>query len=94
MLGHYRRYSKKSLRKTAEQAGFKAEKLRYMNSIGSFGWWVNSHILKRTEQSESQIAFFDAKIVPVLAALEKWVEPPFGQSLFAVLIKAQSQASA
>jgi hypothetical protein len=44
--------------------------------------------MKRTEQSESQIAFFDARIVPFLAGVEDRAEPPFGQSLFAVVVKA------
>jgi SAM-dependent methyltransferase len=87
LLGHYRRYTKAALRETAEEAGFVASDLRYMNSIGFFGWWVNAKILKRTEQSEAQILLFDSKIVPILSAIEDRVEPPFGQSLFAVLVK-------
>jgi SAM-dependent methyltransferase len=86
-LGHYRRYSKKSMGDVAVRAGFKAEKLRYINSVGCLGWWVNARILKRTEQSESQIAFFDSMIVPILSSIEDRVEPPFGQSLFTVLVK-------
>ena len=87
MLGHYRRYTRGSMKKVAEEAGFKAEKLRYINSVGFFGWWVNSHIFKKTEQSDSQIKFFDSKIVPALSRFEDKVELPFGQSLFAVLVK-------
>ncbi len=88
-LGHFRRYTKSSLKQTARNAGFEPETLRYMNSIGFFGWWVNSHVLKRTEQSESQIQFFDSRIVPVLSAAERLISPPFGQSLFTVLVKRQ-----
>jgi 2-polyprenyl-3-methyl-5-hydroxy-6-metoxy-1,4-benzoquinol methylase len=87
MLGHFRRYSKKSFLNAAQQAGFVAERMYYMNSVGFFGWWVNAHILKRTEQSEAQIAMFDSRIVPLLEPLENVVKPPFGQSLFAVLVK-------
>ncbi len=47
LLGHYRRYSKKSLREVAERAGVIPERLRYMNFVGFFSWWFNSHILKR-----------------------------------------------
>jgi SAM-dependent methyltransferase len=89
LLGHFRRYSKKSLISTARQAGFTAERMYYMNSVGFFGWWVNAHILKRTEQSDAQIALFDSKIVPILEPLENAVKPPFGQSLFAVLAKTR-----
>lgn len=87
MLGHYRRYSKKSMDDVAKKAGFAASHCRYMNSIGWVGWFMNARILKRTEQSESQIAFFDSKVVPVLSRLEEKIEPPFGQSIFAVLTK-------
>ena len=84
-LGHYRRYSKKGLRSLAASAGFEVKRLRYMNSIGCIGWWINSKIVKRTEQSEKQIRTFDRFIVPPLAWLETHMEPPFGQSLFVVL---------
>jgi len=86
-LGHFRRYSKQPFRELVESLGFQARTLRYMNSIGCLGWWVNAKILKKTEQSETQIRFFDAKVVPVMSRLEDLVEPPFGQSLFAVLEK-------
>jgi SAM-dependent methyltransferase len=89
-LGHYRRYSKKSLREVAGRAGFEAFRLRYMNFIGYFGWWANSHVFKRTEQSTAQIVFFDSKIVPVQAKIEDRIEPPFGQSLFCVFVKSQA----
>jgi SAM-dependent methyltransferase len=86
-LGHYRRYSKKSLTRVAERAGFRAETLRYMNSVGFFGWWFNAHVARKTAQSEVQIAVFDALVVPVLSRVEGWMEPPLGQSIFAVLRK-------
>jgi SAM-dependent methyltransferase len=86
-LGHYRRYSKPTLRRLAEETGFHVLGLRYMNMIGFFGWWFNARVMPREEQSESQIAIFDALVVPVQAALEGWIEPPFGQSIFAVFEK-------
>jgi len=84
-LGHYRRYSKKSLSALTADAGFTVQTLRYMNSVGCIGWWVNARVLKRTSQSENQIRTFDRWIVPPMEWLEGRVEPPFGQSLFAVL---------
>jgi len=87
-LGHYRRYSKRSLRETAMKSGFVAEKLRYMNFIGFFGWWCNARIFKKQEQSSGQIAIFDRLIVPIQSRIENAMSPPFGQSLFAVLVKA------
>ena len=87
LLGHYRRYSRRSVRQLAATAGFRVATLRFMNTVGFFGWWVNAHILRRTEQSESQIRVFDRYIVPVLRRIETAVPPPFGQSLFVVLSK-------
>ncbi|HUA61787.1 MAG TPA: class I SAM-dependent methyltransferase [Verrucomicrobiae bacterium] len=84
-LGHHRRYNKRSLQRLAERAGFEIRDLRYMNALGFFGWWFNAHVSGRTAQSETQIAVFDALVVPVLSRLERLKAPPVGQSLFAVL---------
>lgn len=86
-LGHYRRYTKSSFAATARQAGFEPAVLRYMNVVGFFGWWANAKILKREEQSDGQIEFFDSTVVPVMERLESAIPPPFGQSVFAVLEK-------
>jgi len=86
-LGHYRRYSKQSLAGLARAAGLQPITLRYLNSIGFLGWWWNARILKKQRQSEFQIAVFDALVVPLLSRIEKRLEPPFGQSIFAVLVR-------
>lgn len=86
-LGHFRRYSKGSWRKMAEEVGFRITRLRYFNLIGFFGWWANSHVLRREAQSESQIDLFDRLAVPLQATVESWMEPPLGQSIFTVLEK-------
>ena len=86
-LGHFRRYSKRSWRALVETTGFHLRVMRYMNSAGFAGWWLNAKVLKKTEQSAGQVAIFDSLIVPVLSRLEHWIEPPFGQSLFSVIEK-------
>jgi SAM-dependent methyltransferase len=86
-LGHYRRYSKAAWRALAAATGFHVALARYFNSVGFLGWWINAKILKKTEQSESQIAFFDSVVVPAMSRLENIIPPPFGQSIFTVLEK-------
>jgi hypothetical protein len=86
-LGHFRRYSKSGWRELAESVGFRVTELRYFNLIGFFGWWTNAHIFHRQQLSEWQIELFDRVGVPLLSRLEKWIEPPVGQSIFAVLQK-------
>ncbi|MGA9625064.1 MAG: hypothetical protein WBL65_07050 [Bryobacteraceae bacterium] len=86
-LGHYRRYSRGYLNRLANSTGLRIKKVHYMNAIGFFGWWVNSHIFRRGAQSERQIEIFDRYVVPLLSRLEGPARPPFGQSLFVVLEK-------
>lgn len=87
LLGHYRRYTKQSMRKVAHRTGFRPRVLRYMNSVGFFGWWINARLRKQTEQSETLIKIFDSTVVPILSRIEDHIEPPIGQSIFTVLEK-------
>lgn len=84
-MGHYRRYTRKSIHALAGAAGLRVRKAHYVNLIGFFGWWTNAHIFRRGDLSITQIEFFDRLIVPTLSRLEAVLPPPFGQSLFAVL---------
>ena len=86
-LGHFRRYSKRHLTELARSLGFESVAAHYMNSFGFFGWWFNAKVLRKTEQSEHQIRFFDSYVVPLMSRAEGLIHPPFGQSIFAVLSK-------
>jgi SAM-dependent methyltransferase len=92
LLGHYRRYSKKSFIRLAHATGFRVTSLRYMNMVGWLGWWVNARIFHRTEQSETQIRLFDRWVVPTMRRAEAIAPPPFGQSLFVILEKTTERA--
>jgi SAM-dependent methyltransferase len=84
-MGHYRRYTRKSLHAVAEAAGLRVLNARYVNLAGFFGWWTNAHVFRRADLPATQIELFDWLIVPVLSRAEAVFHPPFGQSLFAVL---------
>jgi ubiquinone/menaquinone biosynthesis C-methylase UbiE len=86
-LGHHRRYSKRGLSELAAAVGLRVRTLKYMNTVGFIGWWVNAKMVPREAQSEAQIKLFDRAIVPVMSRLEAMIPPPFGQSIFAVLEK-------
>jgi ubiquinone/menaquinone biosynthesis C-methylase UbiE len=85
LLGHYRRYTRRSLGETAKSAGLLCEHTRYVNAAGFAGWWLNAKVTKRTEQSEGQIRTFDRWVVPVQSRVERVLHPPIGQSVLAVL---------
>lgn len=86
-LGHFRRYTRRSIIALAEAARLKVRTLRYVNAVGFFGWWVNARVFRLEKQSEVQIRIFDQYLLPLFSHLEQIVKPPFGQSLFAVLEK-------
>jgi SAM-dependent methyltransferase len=90
-LGHYRRYTRKSLAALATECGLDIRVAHFMNSLGFFGWWINARLLRREEQSEAQIALFDRVAVPVMSRVEAWAPPPFGQSLLVVLERPTSR---
>jgi len=87
LLGHHRRYTRRSVRQAADSARLQIAAMHYVNAIGFFGWWANAHLFRRKVQSATQIGFFDQYIVPLSSRLESVVQPPFGQSLLAVLHK-------
>jgi len=86
-VGHYRRYTKETLRKVLEHNGFEIEKIYYMNFIGFFGWYFNAKLFER--MPEKQSVFFDKYIVPVEKIIEKLIKPPIGQSIVAIAVKKQ-----
>jgi len=86
-VGHYRRYTKITLRRVLEQSGFEIEKIHYMNFIGFFGWYFNSELLGRGLTPVRQSLFFDKYIVPAEKMIEKIIKPPIGQSIVAIAVK-------
>ena len=83
-LGHFRRYSKPSLRAAFEAAGLDILTLRYSNPIGLLGWMFNAHVLKSREHSIGQVRLFDNLIAPWALPMERVAPPPIGLSLIAV----------
>jgi 2-polyprenyl-3-methyl-5-hydroxy-6-metoxy-1,4-benzoquinol methylase len=90
-LGHYRRYTKRSIKNTIEQAGLTWETGKYNNAIGLLGWFVNSVLLRRTTVPTKQAKLVD-KLTPLLSAIERYLPIPFGQSVMGVGRKPMTQA--
>ena len=84
LVGHYRRYSKRDIETKLVSAGFYVKSISYMNCIGPFGWFLNNRILKKREESLSQVIFYDRFVVPWLRKIEQIFTPPFGLSLVVV----------
>ncbi|MBU0613836.1 class I SAM-dependent methyltransferase [Patescibacteria group bacterium] len=86
-LGHIMRYNKHNLRNKLNLAGFGVLTMRYFNSLGVIGWFLNNKILRRTNLSLSQALFYDQVVIPILSKIENLISPPFGMSLLAVAEK-------
>jgi SAM-dependent methyltransferase len=82
--GHFRRYTKESLRDKLLDAGLDIEVLRYFNMAGLAAWWATFVLLRRKDPSNEQIGIYDKVIVPLMRRIESAVTPPFGNSVVAV----------
>jgi glycosyltransferase involved in cell wall biosynthesis len=47
VLGHHRRYTKKTLTDVIGAAGFELEKILQFNRVGVIAWWLNGRVLHR-----------------------------------------------
>jgi SAM-dependent methyltransferase len=84
-FGHFRRYTRRQLRRKLVRAGFEILRLNYFNCVGYFAWWLNFCLFKKRVFEAKKVEFFDRIIFPVVHAMEsKIMRPPFGQSLIAV----------
>lgn len=91
-LGHYRRYTASTVRYALVAAGYKVERISYINFLGIFGWLWNNRIIKRKEESPAQILLYDRFIVPWLSRLERLLPPPVGLSLVCIAQRSASSA--
>jgi 2-polyprenyl-3-methyl-5-hydroxy-6-metoxy-1,4-benzoquinol methylase len=82
-VGHFRRYTKSSMREVLKRTSMKIEALFYSNIIGLLGWTYNARVRKLTRQDDAQIRLFN-KLVPFLSFIESKVRIPMGQSLIVV----------
>ena len=82
-IGHYRRYSRSSLRALLEGAGLRPVRIGFHNVAGILPWLVIGRVLRRERAvSAGEGRAFDA-LVPVLRFAERLVPPPVGLSLYA-----------
>lgn len=81
-LGHYRRYTRKSLRARYMENGLMMRHLEYFNMAGMPGWWVMGRMLRRQLIPIGSLALYD-KLVP-LFRWERYLPLRVGQSLIAI----------
>jgi SAM-dependent methyltransferase len=90
IYGHYRRYTKPTLRDCVSAAGFEIEKLHYVDVAGVLPWWLLNTILGKTSFHGSSLQVYDKCVVPVTRICESVLHPPFGKNLILVARKNES----
>jgi len=83
IIGHYRRYTKKTLRNVAEHS-LKEVLMRYMDSAGFFASLANKLLLRQKYPTQKQIIFWDRFLVPASFYLDKFFLYAFGKSILGI----------
>jgi SAM-dependent methyltransferase len=82
-IGHVRRYTKRTLSRSLEIAGFVEVKTRYFNSTGALLWLIINRILGKLDADEAQTSLYDRIVVPISSGIDRMRIRPFGQSVVA-----------
>lgn len=82
-LGHYRRYTIKSLNEKMEQSGFSIIHRQYFNMPAILGWYFSGSIFKLKLIPENQLHFYNL-LVPFFRILDKLFQRIMGISVIMV----------
>lgn len=82
-VGHYRRYQKHTLTHIAP-TGLRQVRCSYLDSAGLFASAANKLILKASEPSTKQIAFWDSTLVPTSRLIDPLLCHRFGKTILSV----------
>ena len=85
-IGHYRRYSKKTLHALADEALI-PDKLIYADTIGFFTVLANKYFLKQKSPTIKQINFWDKWIIPVSRVIDPILFYSAGKSVIGIWTK-------
>ncbi len=78
-LGHFRRYTQKSLLELFLKNHFSVVHKQYFNLIGIAGWYISGSLMKKESIPSNQMKAYD-KMVPVWQVLDKLVQNKIGLS--------------
>ncbi|MGC2494764.1 class I SAM-dependent methyltransferase [Candidatus Binatus sp.] len=87
-IGHYRRYTKNSLRSIAPQ-GMREVKCIYLDSAGLLASLGNKLFLRSPIPSKAQIQFWDRTMVPISRYADRALNHAIGKSILGVWQKAR-----
>jgi SAM-dependent methyltransferase len=89
-VGHVRRYTRRTLSRVVEGAGFAMKKLRYFDLLGMVPWFVTGRLLRQETVGSGSAKFYDQYIVPLCALIDNVTKPEMGKNLICVAEKSSA----
>jgi SAM-dependent methyltransferase len=83
-LGHIRRYTPETLSQTVTAAGLVPEVIRPVNLLGGIAWWAAVRMARQGRPTQALVSLYDRLVVPAERAIERRIQPAFGQSVLCV----------
>ena len=83
-IGHYRRYTKKTLRETVKTPNLTETKMFYLESSGMLLLLINKFLFKRNYPSKKNIVVWDKLFIPVSKLLDKISFYSFGKTIIGI----------
>ena len=82
-LGHYRRYTSKSLSEIIQKTGFRILHRQYFNMPAMFGWYISGSLFNMKMIPENQLSFYNY-LVPLFRIIDKLFHRIMGVSAITV----------
>ncbi|MBL8936091.1 MAG: methyltransferase domain-containing protein, partial [Archangium sp.] len=82
-LGHYRRYTRKTLVEAFSRAGLEVTNTQYFNAVATLGWAVTGGLFSRPEIPKAEATLFD-RLVPLWKLADRLLARRAGLSVIAV----------
>ena len=83
-VGHHRRYTRASLTRVVEDAGFASEKMHYFDLLGTLPWFVTGRVLKRSKVGDGSAKAYDRFVVPACRFVDRLTGPRLGKNIVCV----------
>jgi SAM-dependent methyltransferase len=83
-LGHARRYTPGTLSEVVTAAGLVPEVIRPVNLLGGIAWWAAVRVARQARPTPALVNLYDRLVVPAERAIERRIQPSFGQSVLCV----------
>jgi ubiquinone/menaquinone biosynthesis C-methylase UbiE len=83
-IGHYRRYSKHTLRTVANLPDLIEEKIFYLESTGIFLLWLNKWLVKKKYPTKREIWLWQTVFIPISKVIDKISFYSLGKSIIGI----------